>query len=72
VHLETPVVDRTASMRPRTSDPLSHRSRSHLVARVPRPHTHNSTPVIRTCWAEFTMRDLSFVHPPSRLQRPQR
>ena len=34
----TPVVDPTASMRPRTLDPLSPSSRSQIVARVPRLH----------------------------------
>ena len=43
MHWATPVVDRIASMRPRTFDLPSPRSRSQNVARVPRLHSreHN-------------------------------
>ena len=39
MHLATLVVDRTASMRPRTHDLVSPSNRSQNVARVPRLHT---------------------------------
>ena len=38
MHLPTPVVDLTASMRPRTFDPLSPMNRSQSVRRVPEFH----------------------------------
>lgn len=42
MHWATPVVDRTASMRPRTFDSLSPRRRSQNVTRVPRLHMESA------------------------------